>query len=312
MRKFLCLRALVAIVIATLGVSDSFAQTGVEEQLVFLGTTMTKENGNNLDPEHKWIKSGTVKYDADTRTITLENAEIVVTKENCPQYQSESGTWYPVIGTFRFYCPVDKITVKLIGKNSIKTTQTGFVMLTYQEAESADIDMIGGGSLTIDAGLNGIDDRHTGKLTIKDVNMDIRADRCGICGGYTSRLGVDNSNVKSEAKYGAICSFKKFSMKGVKCVSPVPDPNATEEDKKDPSSTKTVSFDKGGVTNAYGTPWDIAVLVRETAGIDAKPSVKNNATVVAVYDVSGRLLKDLQKGINIVRYSDGSVKKVIK
>ena len=185
-------------------------------------------------------------------------------------------------------------------------------MLTYQEAESADIDMIGGGSLTIDAGLNGIDDRHTGKLTIKDVNMDIRADRCGICGGYTSRLVVDNSNVKSEAKYGAICSFKKFSMKGVKCVSPVPDPNATEEDKKDPSSTKTVSFDKGGVTNAYGTPWDIAVLVRETAGIDAKPSVKNNATVVAVYDVSGRLLKDLQKGINIVRYSDGSVKKVIK
>jgi len=154
MRKFLCLRALVAIVIATLGVSDSFAQTGVEEQLVFLGTTMTKENGNNLDPEHKWIKSGTVKYDADTRTITLENAEIVVTKENCPQYQSESGTWYPVIGTFRFYCPVDKITVKLIGKNSIKTTQTGFVMLTYQEAESVDIDMIGGGSLTIDAGLN--------------------------------------------------------------------------------------------------------------------------------------------------------------
>lgn len=312
MRKFLCLRALVAIVIATLGVSDSFAQTGVEEQLVFLGTTMTKENGNNLDPEHKWIKSGTVKYDADTRTITLENAEIVVTKENCPQYQSESGTWYPVIGTFRFYCPVDKITVKLIGKNSIKTTQTGFVMLTYQEAEAVNIDMIGGGSLTIDAGLNGIDDRHTGLLTIKDVDMNIRADRCGICGGYTSRLTVDNSNVKSEAKYGAICSFRKFSMKGVKCVSPVPDPNATEEDKKDPNSTKTVSFDKGGVTNAYGTPWDIAVLVRETAGIDAKPSVKNNATVVAVYDVSGRLLKDLQKGINIVRYSDGSVKKVIK
>ena len=312
MRKFLCLRALVAIVIATLGVSDSFAQTGVEEQLVFLGTTMTKENGNNLDPEHKWVKSGTVKYDADTRTITLENAEIVVTKENCPQYKSESGTWYPVIGTFRFYCPVDKITVKLIGKNSIKTTQTGFVMLTYQEAEAVNIDMIGGGSLTIDAGLNGIDDRHTGLLTIKDVDMNIRADRCGICGGYTSRLTVDNSNVKSEAKYGAICSFRKFSMKGVKCVSPVPDPNATEEDKKDPNSTKTVSFDKGGVTNAYGTPWDIAVLVRETAGIDAKPSVKNNATVVAVYDVSGRLLKDLQKGINIVRYSDGSVKKVTK
>ena len=133
------------------------------------------------------------------------------------------------------------------------------------------------------------------------------------CRWITSRLVVDNSNVKSEAPYGAICSFKKFSMKGVKCVSPVSDPTATDEDKEDPNSTKTVSFEKGGVTNAYGTPWDIAILQREsTAGIESKTTVKDNAKIVAVYDVSGRLLKDLQKGINIVRYSDGSIKKIIK
>lgn len=313
MKKILRLRVLVAVLFTAFGVSNSFAQSDIDEQLVFLGITMTKDNGNSLDSERKWVKSGSVKYDADTRTITLDNAEIVVTAENCPQYQSESGTWYPVIGTFRFYCPTDNITVKLIGKNSITTTQTGFVMLTYQEAESVNIDMIGGGSLSINAGLNGIDDRHNGTFTIKDVDLDIKAKRCGICGGYTSRLVVDNSNVKSEAPYGAICSFKKFSMKGVKCVSPVSDPTATDEDKEDPNSTKTVSFEKGGVTNAYGTPWDIAILQREsTAGIESKTTVKDNAKIVAVYDVSGRLLKDLQKGINIVRYSDGSIKKIIK
>lgn len=312
MKNFLRLRVLVAVLTAVFGVSNSFADNDLDEQLVFLGQKMTKGNGNNLDPERKWIKSGTVKFDADARTITLENAEIVVTKENCPQYQSESGTWYPVIGTFRFYCPTDNITVKLIGKNSITTTQTGFVMLTYQDAESVNIDMTGGGSLTINAGLNGIDARHTGTLNIKDVDMNIKGDRCGICGGYASRLIVDNSNVTSEGKYGAICSFKKFSMKGVKCVSPVPDPSATPEDEEDPKSTKTVSFEKGGVTNAYGTPWGLVVLERETTGIATKPAVKNNVTVVAVYDVSGRLLNDLQKGINIVRYSDGSVKKIVK
>lgn len=314
MKKILRLRVLVAVLFTAFGVSNSFAQSDIDEQLVFLGITMTKDNGNSLDSERKWVKSGSVKYDADTRTITLDNAEIVVTAENCPQYQSESGTWYPVIGTFRFYCPTDNITVKLIGKNSITTTQTGFVMLTYQEAESVNIDMIGGGSLYINAGLNGIDDRHNGTFTIKDVaSLDVKAARCGISGGYTSRLIVDNSNVKSEAPYGAICSFKKFSMKGVKCVSPVSDPTATDEDKEDPNSTKTVSFEKGGVTNAYGTPWDIAILQREsTAGIESKTTVKDNAKIVAVYDVSGRLLKDLQKGINIVRYSDGSIKKIIK
>lgn len=314
MKNFLHLRVLVVLLTAVLGVSNSFADNDLDEQLDFLGQKMTKENGNKLDPERKWVKSGTVKFDADTRTITLENAEIVVTKENCPQYKSESGTWYPIIGTFRFYCPTADITVKLIGKNSITTTQTGFVMLTFLEGASANIDITGGGSLTINAGLNGIDARHTGTLNIKDVDMNIKGASRGISGGYASRLIVDNSNVTSEGKYGAICGFKKFSMKGVKCVSPVPDPNATPEDKEDPGSTKTVSFEKGGVTNAAGTPWDKVVLKRETeaAGIATQPAVKNNATVVAVYDVSGRLLNDLQKGINIVRYSDGSVKKIVK
>ena len=69
---------------------------------------------------------------------------------------------------------------------------------------------------------------------------------------------------------------------------------------------------KGGVTNAYGTHGDIAILQRESTGIESKTIVKDNAQVVAVYDVSGRLLKDLQKGINIVRYNDGTVKKIVK
>lgn len=60
------------------------------------------------------------------------------------------------------------------------------------------IDMIGGGSLYINAGLNGIDDRHNGTFTIKDVDsLDVKAARCGIAGGYTSRLNVDNSSIRS-------------------------------------------------------------------------------------------------------------------
>lgn len=308
MKNFLRLRVLVAVLIAVLGVSNSFAQAGDEEQLDFLGQKMTKENGNNLDPERKWLKSGTVKFDADTRTITLENAEIVVTEENCPQYEAD-GEFYPIIGTFRFFCPVEDIYVKLIGKNSIKTTQTGFVMLTYQDAEAMKVKVIGGGSLSIDAKLNGFDHRLVGSLIFDDVNIDVKAGRCGICGGWASRLLVKNSDVTSEAAYGAICYFKKFTMEGVKCVEPVPDPGATPDDEQDPESTKTVSFEKGGVTNAYGTPWGRVVLKRNNAGIDVK-SAKSDAKVIAIYDVSGRVLKDLQKGINIVCYSDGSKKRI--
>ena len=77
MKNFLHLRVLVVMLTAVLGVSNSFADNDLDEQLVFLGQKMTKENGNKLDSERKWVKSGTVKFDADTRTITLENAEIV-------------------------------------------------------------------------------------------------------------------------------------------------------------------------------------------------------------------------------------------
>ena len=71
MKKILRLRVLVAVLFTAFGVSNSFAQSDIDEQLVFLGITMTKDNGNSLDSERKWVKSGSVKYDADTRTITL-------------------------------------------------------------------------------------------------------------------------------------------------------------------------------------------------------------------------------------------------
>ena len=71
MKNFLRLRVLVAVLTAVFGVSNSFADNDLDEQLVFLGQKMTKENGNKLDSERKWVKSGTVKFDADTRTITL-------------------------------------------------------------------------------------------------------------------------------------------------------------------------------------------------------------------------------------------------
>ena len=53
MKNFLRLRVLVAVLTAVFGVSNSFADNDLDEQLVFLGQKMTKENGNNLDPERK-------------------------------------------------------------------------------------------------------------------------------------------------------------------------------------------------------------------------------------------------------------------
>ena len=48
MKKILRLRVLVAVLFTAFGVSNSFAQSDIDEQLVFLGITMTKDNGSVL------------------------------------------------------------------------------------------------------------------------------------------------------------------------------------------------------------------------------------------------------------------------
>ncbi|WP_028896653.1 hypothetical protein [Prevotella sp. HUN102] len=314
MKKHYILKVFVAIFFAAFGVSNGFAQS--LEELVFLGTKMTKENGNNLDPNRTWVQSGSVKYDAENRVITLDNAQIVVTAENCPTYYETDGiTKHPIVGTFRFYCPDDDITINLVGKNSITTTQTGFVMIGYQGIPAVKVTFTGSGNLTIDAGRSGIDMRTSGTLEFKDVDyINVKAaNMCGINGdGLSNRFYVINTNVDSYGRTGAICQFNRFVLKGVECTSPVQDPNATPIENPEEDNV-SVSLEKGGVTNKGGYAYDRAILERiKTNGIEKSTANKSDAKVVAIYDASGRVLKEMQKGINIVRYSDNSVKKVIK
>ena len=51
------------------------------------------------------------------------------------------------------------------------------------------------------------------------------------------------------------------------------------------------------------------IVIRSATGIISVINDIDDNT--QIYDVSGNLLNTLQKGINIIRYSDGSTKKVI-
>jgi hypothetical protein len=53
----------------------------------------------------------------------------------------------------------------------------------------------------------------------------------------------------------------------------------------------------------------VSALVLEAAGIEGIAA--DNATVEAVYNVAGVKSNDVKKGINIVKYSNGVVRKVI-
>lgn len=60
--------------------------------------------------------------------------------------------------------------------------------------------------------------------------------------------------------------------------------------------------------------WDKFFEIKEYDGSAAVTSIipDDNLTIIEIFDISGRKIHQLQKGLNIVKYSDGTVKKILQ
>ena len=66
------------------------------------------------------------------------------------------------------------------------------------------------------------------------------------------------------------------------------------------------------VTCEAGANEEIIIILNQGASaIDTLVS-NGNATIEAIYNINGQQVREMQKGINIVRMSDGTVKKIMK
>lgn len=63
---------------------------------------------------------------------------------------------------------------------------------------------------------------------------------------------------------------------------------------------------------AYIAIDNVAVRMPKADGVAAVAANDANATVVAIYDANGRQLTEMQSGLNIVKMSDGTVRKLFK
>ncbi len=303
-------------IFATLGVFNIYAESDDDtDQIVFLGQRLNKENGNKIDEKRTWIKEGSVTFDADTRTIIFNNAKIVITEENAPQYFAPSEKkYYPVIAVLRLFCPQKDVNIKFIGDNTIDTPYAGIIMLTFQNDGGVTVKVDGGGTLKFKGKLSAFDFRLYGKLFLNDVNLDLNVEKqYGIWGGgFPNQLEIQDCNIKAKAFGGAVCNFRKLTLTGTKLVSPVNhEPEVPVEDPAD--DNYTVSTEKGGVTNNAGYPYGEVEFKRtKPQGIEKVEKDKNIKKVKAVYDIYGRRINNLQTGINIVKYSDNTTKKVLK
>ena len=72
------------------------------------------------------------------------------------------------------------------------------------------------------------------------------------------------------------------------------------------STTATIAFCSNGIT----TTTDVNINVSDATAISSTAAA-TNLHEVARYTVDGRRINQPQKGLNIVKFSDGSVKKVV-
>lgn len=72
--------------------------------------------------------------------------------------------------------------------------------------------------------------------------------------------------------------------------------------------------DRNSAKSSYSKSADIDIICLddEDTATDINSVESDNNDIVAIYDINGRMLNDLQKGINIVKYSNGTIKKISK
>ena len=68
----------------------------------------------------------------------------------------------------------------------------------------------------------------------------------------------------------------------------------------------------GVVTCEAGSNEEIIIILNP--GNTAIETLSNDgtATIEAIYNINGQQMREMQKGINIVRYNDGTVTKIMK
>ena len=187
--------AIVALFIAMYALPQQ-AQAQAEYDLLICGTWVTSDNCNDLSVIDG--VEGTVKYDPNTKILTLKDAKLNAGGNTCIRSQ------------------IDGLTIEVSGTNELNATRSAIYFY------SAPATITGGGTLNVKSQTNcGIYVNET-NLTIKDCIVNAKG-RWGITGSDVpeENLLIKNATVTAEGKDGSICDFKEITLEGCAITQPV-------------------------------------------------------------------------------------------
>ena len=187
--------AIVALFIAMMALPTT-AQAQTKYDLKICGTQVTSDNCGDLSGIDG--VEGTVKYDPDSKTLTLEGATINSTTTNA-------------IVLYR-----GDLTIKVIGTNSLTTT--GNATLSFK----GPLTLTGGGTLNVKSQTDCAVYANRTNLTINNCTVNAESGAYGIAGqdGSTEELLIKNATVTAKGRDGSICDFKEITLEGCAITQP--------------------------------------------------------------------------------------------
>ncbi len=242
------------------------------------GTRVTNCNASGIGS--KYISSGTtsVTYNSSSDKLILNNAKISI-PEN-----TKTHAIYTYSDT---YC-----TVELIGKNELSNNNSNYT----------DIYFVNGGTITggelVTKGTSRSDLYAVeGEMTIENSKITCAHSIWGE--KKTATLTIDNSTV--EANY-YIGGFGNLYTANTYLIEP-------KNGKYDSSASTPYVVDAKGTRAAH-----VLYGPQELLGIEnmEADTADGNAEMKHIYDTNGSEQGELKRGVNIIRMSDGTVRKVIK
>ena len=229
--------------------------------LKICGTQVTSDNCGDLSGIDG--VEGTVKYDPDSKILTLQNTKLNVEDENA------------------IWSDIDGLTIKVSGTNELNAGETAIIVY-------APTTLTGGGTL------NAKSEKYTAiyayetDFTIKDCIVNAKGNY-GIAGnnGSNEKLLISNATVRAEGEAGSICDFKEITLEDCAITQP---------------AGAVVDNSQGAVVLNGEIVKSEVVITRGSDGINT-PTIDTTAKqgIYTLSGVKlGGEVKDLPKGVYIV------------
>lgn len=232
------------------------------------GVKITEENKNNLS-QISGVRSGTIAYDTETKTLLLKDADL----------WSTDGEGVGILNI-----NLNGLTIEIEG--DCKITATGCGILTWKNITITNKQETEYSSLNITSnGNRGIYVFEHGGCTISNIDLTVTG-KYGLVGNrIDATLNIKNSNVYAQGSSGSICNFMAVTLDGCEVVTPA-----------------GATFVNGSLMlNGYAVN-DAVVISRTTSGIKTAESKESRGE--GIYTIDGMRLNapfdKLPRGIYIV------------